>query len=39
MHMNIYVFDHGDDRVPNAGDILKEWKKTSRLAKETITED
>lgn len=39
MHMNIYVFYHRDDRAPNAGDILKEWKKPSRLAKETIVEN
>lgn len=25
-HRNIYVFDHGDGRVSNAGDIIKEWK-------------
>ncbi|KAH0647581.1 hypothetical protein KY285_032829 [Solanum tuberosum] len=35
----IYVFDIGDDRVPEASEMLREWKRAVRMNKDTIAID
>ncbi|KAH0743549.1 hypothetical protein KY290_031542 [Solanum tuberosum] len=35
----IYVFDIGDDRVPEASKMLREWKRAMRMKEDTIAAD
>uniref|UniRef100_M1E1A0 DUF7745 domain-containing protein n=1 Tax=Solanum tuberosum TaxID=4113 RepID=M1E1A0_SOLTU len=38
-YYHIYVCDIGDDRVPEASEMLREWKKAVRMDKDTIAAD
>ncbi|XP_049343488.1 uncharacterized protein LOC125807795 [Solanum verrucosum] len=38
-YYRIYVFDIGDDRVPEASEMLREWKRAVRMNKDTIAID
>ncbi|KAK4722243.1 hypothetical protein R3W88_012476 [Solanum pinnatisectum] len=39
VYYRIYVFDIGDDRVHEASEMLREWKKTVRMDEKTIAVD